>query len=67
MCIGGPAVAASAAPMTPAQMEAETDNPYENPVSGTTDPSWKKQDTLKANVSQPDGQSQTQTQSERYG
>jgi len=48
-------------------MEAETDNPYENPVSGTTDPSWKKQDTLKANVSQPDGQSQTQTQSERYG
>ena len=66
MCIGG-SMPAPRQPMTVAQMEAETDNPYENPVSGTTDPSWKKQDTLKANVSQPDAQSQTQTQSERYG
>ena len=66
MCIGG-SLPSPGQPMAVAQMEAETDNPYENPVSGTTDPSWKKQDTLKANVSQPDGQAQTQTQSERYG
>ena len=67
MCIGG-GTPSPGQPMTVAQMEKETANPYENPVSGTTDPNWKKpQDVLTVNASQPDGQVQTQTQSERYG
>ena len=29
------------APLTREEMEADTDNPYENPVSGEETPSWK--------------------------
>ena len=40
MCMGGGSVAPPP-PKTLSQMQAATDNPYENPGSGSATPQWK--------------------------
>ena len=52
-------------PLTKAELEADTDNTYENPGSGTEDPDWKSdkpEDELKI----PD-KDKPQTSSDNYG
>ena len=53
-------------PLTRAELEADTDNEYENPGSGTETPDWKKdkpEEELKADTSGGSGQ----TSSDNYG
>ena len=48
--------------LTAAEMEAATDNPYENPVSGEETPSWK----LKAEKKKTNKNKQKLTTSDTY-
>ena len=41
MCMGGGQSVAPPPAKTLAQIQAATDNPYENPGSGTATPQWK--------------------------
>tara|TARA_R100000278_G_C5463318_1_gene161720 strand:- start:355 stop:591 length:237 start_codon:yes stop_codon:yes gene_type:complete len=47
MCIGGGGSAPKYPdPPTAAELLAQTDNPYKNPTSGTSTPSWAEVDEL---------------------
>ena len=54
-------------PLSKEELEADTDNPYENPVSGEETPSWKvDQEKPEEELKIPDKSSGGQTSSDNY-
>ena len=54
-------------PLTREELERDTDNPYENPVSGEEKPSWKvDQEKPEEELKIPDKSSGGQTSSDNY-
>jgi len=62
MCGGSPP---QPEPLTKEELEADTDNPYENPVSGEEEPSWKKEKP-EEELKIPDKEGGGQTSSDNY-
>ena len=64
MCGGSPP---PQKPLTKEELEEDTDNPYENPVSGEETPSWKvDQEKTEEDLKIPDKSSGGQTSSDNY-
>ncbi len=66
MCMGGGGSVAPPPPKTLAQMQAATDNPYENPGSGEATPDWKKNKEVLTAKKEPT-ESQGKKRSDLYG